>query len=191
MSPPKFQAAFHRILMLRYDNDRRVMGGAGRGTPLSGTGWVKIAGTLVAVVTLGVSALRADDGENRRNLSLMAGSYRVSVVVDTAGGGGTATVGAGTVTINADVEEAHPKAKKKKSKGGKKGKFEAQAQQTPSGHFKGVGTLMGQPVEILDGRVDPADRAGGVVRKARLVATVRMPDGSLGRIAGALDDGRP
>jgi hypothetical protein len=149
--------------------------------------WLNFAVLFGATLALEGLALRATAKNESKQTQ---GRYRVTVVVGSLAGGGEASVSGQSVSFSSTVSEDNGKGKGKGKgpKSGKKGgSVSCASTSMADNRFRATGTALGESVTIV-GRVDPPDPAGGVLRKARLVATFVLSDGTKGRIVGYLED---
>jgi hypothetical protein len=106
-----------------------------------------------------VSGFRQTRAKNGNYLTIIAGDFS---------GSGNAEVKDDKVSINADVLTSD----------GRSGKFTANSLTVDGPYFYGVGTVLGETVQV-SGRVDAA-------RASRLVATFAAGDGKAARVVGNL-----
>jgi hypothetical protein len=143
----------------------------------------------VALAFVGLVVLRADADKDKPKKT--QGKYHLIVVVGSLSGGGDAQVSDQSVTFSSEVNESNGKGKGKGKgpKNGKKsGSVSGSSTSMADNRFRATGTALGEAVTIV-GRVDPPDSsAHGVLKKARLVATFVLSDGTKGRIVGYLED---
>jgi hypothetical protein len=142
----------------------------------------------VALALAGLALRAAAKNESKQT----QGKYRLTVVVGSLAGGGEANVSDQSVSFSSTVSEDNgKKGKGNKGKGPKNGKkggsVSGSSTSMADNRFRATGTALDEPVTIV-GRVDPPDSAGGVLKRARLVATFVLSDGTKGRIVGYLED---
>lgn len=180
------KAAFHRLFIIVRHNARIFSRAGGSSSPLKHRRWAKFAILFgVSLAFAGVAVPLARAGAKKTQ-----GKYHLTVVVGSLAGGGDAQVSDQSVTFSSEVSESNGKGKGKGKgpKNGKKnGSVSGSSTSMADNRFRASGTALGEAVTIV-GRVDPPDTSGGVLKKARLVATFVLSDGTKGRIVGYLED---
>ena len=148
-------------------------------------GWLNFILLTGAGLALAGLALRA---AAKNDTKATQGKYHLTVVVGSMAGGGEATVSGQSVSFSSTVSEDKGKGRGRGPKNGKKGgSVSGSSTSMADNRFRATGTALDEAITIV-GRVDPPDSAGGVLKKARIVATFVLSDGTKGRIVGYLED---